>query len=147
MAGVKNWPSSSRAEATAVATALLTVPPDNNVTIFTDSQTSIDTYNRLSKPNPKQTHKKWLKEKNWSIWSIIIDTVKKRNINLLFKKVKAHTGDLNNDKADLLAKQATKTSIIEWNKIENSKIQTTPEWKNITIDIAIRDFIKEINSK
>src|SRR5436305_1688611 len=65
--GVENWPFSTRAETTAIATALLMVPTDSKVIIHTDSQACIDTYNRLSISNPKQMHKRWLKEKNWSL--------------------------------------------------------------------------------
>ena len=36
---VENWPSSTRAEATAIATALLTILPDSKVKIHTDSPT------------------------------------------------------------------------------------------------------------
>jgi hypothetical protein len=55
--GVQNWPSACRAEATAILTALLTVPRKKKVTIFTDSQSCIDTYSRTSKKDPKLTHK------------------------------------------------------------------------------------------
>src|SRR5438876_444747 len=46
--GVENWPSSTRAETTAIATALLTILPNAKVTIHIDSQVCIDTYNRLN---------------------------------------------------------------------------------------------------
>ena len=105
--GVENWPSSTRAEITAIATALLTVPSNGKVTIHTNSQACIDTYNRLNSPSPNQIHKRWLKEKNWLLWSIIIDTIKKRNINLHLEKVKAYAGNIYNEKADQLAKQTT----------------------------------------
>ena len=65
--GVENWSSSIRAEATAIATALLMILSNGKVTIHTDSQACIDIYNRLNSPSPKQTHKRWLKEKNWSL--------------------------------------------------------------------------------
>ena len=64
MAGVKNWPSAARAEATAIAIAILTVPSFNKVTICTDSQNCIDTFQRLSTNDPRITRKRWLKMKN-----------------------------------------------------------------------------------
>jgi ribonuclease HI/endonuclease/exonuclease/phosphatase family metal-dependent hydrolase len=145
--GVENWPSSTRAETTAITTALLTVPSNSKVTIHTDSQACIDTYNRLNRSSPKQTHKRWLKEKNWSLWSIIIDTTKKRNINLHLNKVKAHAGNVHNEKADQLAKQATQAEIIKWKDTATYKIQALPVWKDIVIDIATRSFVKEVNQK
>jgi hypothetical protein len=50
---VSDWPSSFRAETTAILTAILTVTPNSKVTIYTDSQNCIDTYNKLTNPDPK----------------------------------------------------------------------------------------------
>ena len=54
---MENWPSLTRAETIAIATALLIISPNSKVTIHIDSQACIDTYNRLNSPSPKQTHK------------------------------------------------------------------------------------------
>jgi L-asparaginase/Glu-tRNA(Gln) amidotransferase subunit D len=56
--GVSEWPSSFRAETTAILIAILTVTPNSKVTIYTDSQNCIDTYNKLTRPDPKRTVKK-----------------------------------------------------------------------------------------
>ena len=143
--GVENWPSASRAEATAIATALLTVPQNQKVKICTNSQNCIDTYHKLSTNNPKLTSKRWIKTNNWSIWLAIIETIKEKRLKLEMTKVKAHSKDPWNDKADRLAKKASLTSNIRWAPTEIYKIQTTPKWNGITIDIASRNFIKEIN--
>ena len=110
-----------------------------------DSQNCIDNYTYLLTNNPKQTHKRWLKMNNWLIWSTIIDTVKKKNIKLTLTKVKAHSNNLLNDKADILAKEASQLPSISWTQSRKYKIQTIPKWKEIIIDIAPRNFIKEIN--
>ncbi|CAB4443106.1 unnamed protein product [Rhizophagus irregularis] len=39
---IKDWPSSSRAEAAAIYAALTVTPPDSTVKIYTDSQTAMD---------------------------------------------------------------------------------------------------------
>ena len=143
--GVDNWPSAARAEATAIATAILTVPQDKKVEIFMDSQNCINNYTYLLTNNPKQTHKRWLKMNNWSIWSTIINTVKKKNIKLTLTKVKAHSNNPLNDKANILAKEASQLPSISWTQFRKYKIQTIPKWKEIIIDIAPRNFIKEIN--
>ena len=64
---VENWPSASRPEVMAIATALLTVPENKRVEIHTDSQNCIDTYSKLLTNSPKQTYKRWLKTNNWSV--------------------------------------------------------------------------------
>ena len=79
------------------------------------------------------------------LWSIIIDTVKKRKIELTLNKVKAHAGNTYNEKADQLAKQVTQMEIIKWNNIAAYKVKALPTWNNIVIDIAVRSFVKEVN--
>ena len=123
LTGIQNWSSSTRVEITAITIVLLIIPLNNKVIIYTDNQNSIDIFNRLTKINPKLTQKKWIKENNWSLWLIIIDIIKKRNLDLTLKKVKAHANNFNNNKADLLAKTANQAPIIQWNNIENSKIK------------------------
>ena len=145
LAGVNNWPSACRAEATAIMLAILTTPRNCKVTVCTDSQGSIDMFNRLEKENPQRIYKKWLKEKNWSIWSIIVDTVRRKKLTINFVKIKAHSGNTNNDKVDLLAKQASQESIIEWSKTGALKIATLPVWNDIIIDMGTRDFVKVLN--
>jgi len=51
--GLKDWPSSCRAEAVAILIALLVTPGDNKVTIITDSRSCIETFRSLSKTDPK----------------------------------------------------------------------------------------------
>jgi ribonuclease HI len=50
-ARINNWPSSTRAEIAAIVATLLICPNYSHVTIFTDSQSSIDEFNNLSKNN------------------------------------------------------------------------------------------------
>ena len=104
--GVQDWPLSCRAEVTAILVTLLATPRDNETTIITDSQNCITTYKLISKEDPKLTHRRWLKVKNWSIWSNIIEIVKKKDLKLLFKKVKAHSGNRYNEEVDKLVKNA-----------------------------------------
>lgn len=42
---ITNWPSSTRAEIMAIASTLLVLPFGNSVTIYTDSQATIDGFN------------------------------------------------------------------------------------------------------
>lgn len=143
--GLEDWPSSSRAEVTAIATALLTVPQNRSVKIYTDSQNCIDTYTKLISNSPKLTAKRWLKINNWSLWSIILEAVKSKKLKLTLVKVKAHSNDPWNERADKLAKEAASTSNIKWSLSGTYKIQTIPKWMDTTIDMAPRNFIKEVN--
>jgi ribonuclease HI len=143
-AGVQDWPSSCKAEATAILTAILTIPRNNKAIIYTDSQNCIDTFAEISKANPKLTCRRWLKIKNWSIWHNISDLIHKKEIQLSLKKVKAHSGNVFNERVDQLAKAATQLPAITWSHTTTKHINAIPIWYNRIIDIAPRNFIKEI---
>jgi ribonuclease HI len=64
IAGVTDWPSPYKAELVAIILAVLTVPQGSEVEIVTDSALCINTFNRIAKPNPKHTIRRWIKEKN-----------------------------------------------------------------------------------
>ena len=83
----------SRAEVTAIATALLTVPQEQEVVIHTDSQNCINTFQRLLLTDPKLTYKKWIKTNNWTIWSIIVKLTREKKLLLKLVKVKAYAND------------------------------------------------------
>ena len=144
-AGVKDWPSATRAEATAIVMAILTTPPHSRVQICTDSQSCIDTFHKLSENDPKMTVKRRIKINNWYLWAIFMETIQRRNINIIFKKVKAHANNNLNNKADYLAKLAAHLEPIEWNITSIYGINTIPTWENITCEINIRDLLKDLN--
>ena len=143
--GVQDWPSSSRAEATAILTALLVTPRESKVIIATDSMNCVTTHRKLSRVDPKLSHKRWLKIKNWSIWSNIIEIIKKKELNVKLKKVKAHSGEENNERADQLAKKANEMEAIEWCFQRCKQVQTAMTWKNIIVEEAPREFLKRIS--
>jgi exonuclease III/ribonuclease HI len=144
--GIQDWPSSCRAEAVAILIALLATPGDNKVTIVTDSRSCIETFRSLSKIDPKRTHRKWLKIKNWSVWNNIMEVVKKKNIKLSLKKVKAHSGEEYNERADQLAKEANQLPAIEWNFKGGKYVQTAMKWKGTIVEKAPREFIKQVTA-
>ena len=144
---INSWPSSSKAEAIAIFSALLTVPPKKSVEIHTDSQACIDTFDKLNRPHPKFTKRKLLKIKNWSIWIKIMETIRSKELLVKFTKVKAHDGNFFNEKADALAKTALKFPNLNIDTHNTGTINIPPTWKDTTIDIPIRDFIKEIHKK
>ena len=146
-ASTSSWPSSSKAEAMAIFLALLTVPLKKNVEIHTDSQVCIDTFNKIIKPHPKFTKRKLLKIKNWSIWIKIVETIRCKELTVKITKVKAHNGNYFNEKADTLAKAALKLPNLNLDTNNTGTINIPPTWKNTTIDIPIRDFIKDIHKK
>ena len=145
--GSISWPSSSKAEAIAILTALLTVPEGKKVKIFTDSQVCIDIFLKMSSPHPKFTKKKLLKINNWAIWTKIIEASQSKKLRVELIKVKAHSGDIFNEWADKLAKEALNFPIIKFSSQETGPITSIPIWNGIHIDISIREFVKEIHKR
>jgi ribonuclease HI len=141
------WPSSSKAETIAIFTALLTIPEERNVKIFTDSLTSIQTYYKLLTPRPNFTKRKLLKITNWSIWTKVMETIQSKKLIVELIKVKAHEGNFFNEVADKLAKEALSHPIAEFNYQETGPILSPPTWNHTPIDIPIRSFLKELNQK
>ena len=123
------WPSSSKAESLAILTALLTVPESREVKIFTDSQSCIDNFHKLSSPHPKFTKKKLLKIRNWTIWTKITEASQSKKPTIKLIKVKAHNRDYFNDQADLLVKEALNLPAIEITHKETGPIIVSPYGK------------------
>ncbi|PKC11469.1 hypothetical protein RhiirA5_413062 [Rhizophagus irregularis] len=96
--GTSLSPSSSKAEAYAI---LMVVPPDSVVKIYTDSMNCVHTFQRVD--DPLVSMRKILKIPNHDVWRLIKNLTGKKNLACLLFKVKAHSGDLYNDLADLEA--------------------------------------------
>jgi hypothetical protein len=62
-------------------------------------------------------------------------------------KIKAHSGNLSNEYADQLAKEALDLPSVEIDHQETGPILSPPSWNNIPIDISTREFTKEIHKK
>jgi ribonuclease HI len=146
-AGVDNWPSALRAELVAIILTLLVLPQRSQVEIRTDSATCINTLQKLQNPHIRDTGKRNRKRKNWQLWTRCIDIIHKKQITIQMTKVKAHSKDKANNKVDLLAKEAKEEPEIIWTSWYRQEALTTFCWNRISIDIGIRDFIKEIHKR
>jgi len=146
-AGVTDWPSSYRAEIVAIILAMLTVPQNSEIEIVTDSASCINTFHRLYKPSPKHTIRRWIKEKNWSLWMRLFEIIRRKRLQVKFKKVKAHSGDKYNDQADRLAKEGKNFPEIIWKDPRRPLWSILPVWNNLVIDMSLREFIKEVHIK
>ncbi|KAG9288328.1 hypothetical protein G9A89_021359 [Geosiphon pyriformis] len=117
--------SSTKTEVKAVLLALEAVPYRCKLTINTDSQA--------------------LKTSNWHTWNAIRAIVREKRIDLNMNKVAAHTGMLENEKADKLAKESTNLDTVRW--VYNAKeIAYIPLCRRIELDLNIRHFLSEQTS-
>jgi ribonuclease HI len=134
LASITDWPSSCKAELVAIILAIVTVPQSSKVEIVTDSASCIDTYNRLSKPNPRHTTRRWIKKKNWSLWMRLLEIKRRKKIHISFKKVKAHSGEPENEKVDKLAKEGKNTTEITWKDPRRPIWFALPVWNQLMIE-------------
>jgi ribonuclease HI len=99
-----NWPSSTSAELLAIWTGLLVMPPQAKIDLFTDSQAAIDSINDSLKNS--FSPRRWLKANNDSIISNIRHRILSLCLTVKLHKIKGHSGNEYNEKANMLAKQA-----------------------------------------
>jgi ribonuclease HI len=135
-----SFPSSTRAELMAIMTALITCPQHCSVSIYTDSQSSIQLLN--NNPILNTTRNKF-KIKNYSIISSIHHIKKSLSLKISFHKIKSHSGNKYNDLVDSLAKSAL-PEILQINP-SSIKFHTPIIFNQQYVDYPLRSFIK-INS-
>ena len=145
--GVQDWPSALRAELVAIITIVLALPANQKITVHTDCKGIITKFQSLSRENPRMTHKRWLKQDNWLLWTRLIELVKTKEILITYIKAKAHSEDPFNNIADQQAKTARKERCIQWQPLELSRLPTTPKWQQCPIETPIRHFLKYANKK
>jgi ribonuclease HI len=101
--------TSPRMEMFAAIHALQAVPPEARVTVYSDSQLVVQGVNEWSKDWLKNNWKgSKSKVKNIDLWKELLRLIGGRNVE--FRKVKGHSGDPGNDRADELALAATKSN-------------------------------------
>jgi len=136
---IVNWPSSTRAELGAIWIALLVAPYKANMRIYSDSKAAID---RIWSLKESTSIRDYFKTKNCSLISQIIDCCKTKEINLELIKVKGHSMNKWNDRADKLAKEDLLSNLIlEVYEVTTSRISTALLWKNKSIENRLRIFV------
>ena len=136
------WPSSTRAELLAIYTALLVSPTNRTIIIKTDSQAAID---GITKSYSYDAHNKWLSASNRTLLRNIDYITKFKSLNVEYVKIKAHSGIEGNEIADSLANQGRRGPHFDTNFGIFPKATFSPHWNNISIEMPIRKFIKELN--
>jgi ribonuclease HI len=145
--GITDWPSAHRAELAAITLAILTVPQASKVEIVTDSASCISTFDRLIKPDARRTIRRWIKEKNWSLWMRLMEIIRKKKLQIQLTKVKAHSGDPSNEEVDKLAKEGRNFPEVIWKEPRRPLWTVLPMWNQLTVDISLREFVKEVHKK
>ena len=103
-ASTKNFSPSTKAETLALLTALIVSLPSCVVTIYLDSNVTISNYKKLILGNNILTFRHKFKSDHIWIWSTIKYIITHLNLMVRLIKVKGHSNDIHNNKADVLAK-------------------------------------------
>ena len=138
----QSFPSSTRAELLAILSALITIPPNTTVELYSNSQAAINSIQTQMLPN-RNKQQKQLK------YQITLDNIKQiitsLNIQLNLHKIKAHTGNMDNETADKLVKQAIDTLQL-YQSIDNNITSESPKiistWNKISLENPISTVIK-----
>ena len=138
----KTWPSSTRAELLAIYTALLTIPNNRSISIYTDSQAAID---GIHKSRSYFAHNKWLSANNRNLLNNIEFVTNFKSLQVVYVKVKAHSGIEGNELADSLANQGRLEPHFDANHSIFPKATFSPHWNGVSIEMSIRKFVKDLN--
>ena len=76
---------------------------------------------------------------------MILETIKTKNLSVVFFKVKAHSGVTFNEQVDRLAKNALSLEPIQFNIIDTGPLFVIPTWDIFPVDINTRNFIKQMH--
>jgi ribonuclease HI len=141
---LEGWQTSTIAELVAIWTAILTIPRGKQIEIYTDSNAAI---RNISRGLEQVDKNKILKKKN-AIWIMKIkNLIKTKNIQIEFFKVKSHSKDRWNDRADSLAKKgATSKRTIQTEEVSCEEIEYCLEWENKHTNIPARLLCKLITN-
>src|SRR5579871_5588494 len=149
VATIEKWPTILRSELAAIVTAILISPSNATITINTDSKSVIDHYNYIISNRIQYNYaRKIFKEAtNNILWITLLDLITKKNINLQFNKIKAHSGNLNNDLVDELAKRAHNYNSppIVFKEKCFTQIKYFPLWKGYIVEQNLQKFITNIS--
>ncbi|GBC02428.1 hypothetical protein RclHR1_04610014 [Rhizophagus clarus] len=102
---IRNWPSSTRAEAAAIYAALSVSPDDSTITIYTDSQAAIDGLS-LCASSSYSNSRLYYKTTNFELWASIEHSIRSKHLTVFPVKVKGHDDNYWNEFADSLANSA-----------------------------------------
>ena len=129
----------------ACLTALFVTPYQANITIHTDSAATIKGFDKLIDFRHLSIRKRE-KIPNFQIWFTIAYLIDTKQMLLNFVKVKAHSGDHLNDRADHLAKAAVTVAPrlnIKYLSLPSIKVKINCDY--LTLEASSRQSIKTLH--
>ncbi len=138
------WPSSTKAKMLACLSTLMVVPVNATVTLYTDSAATITGFEKLDEFRNLSARRRE-KILNFQLWMTVAHIIECKCLTVNMIKVKAHSGDRLNDRADKLAKEvavsAPRLNIIYMN-LPGINVELTVD--NLTLETSSRKSIKTL---
>ena len=143
--------SSTNAEIIAVLSVLEVCPLNSKIHIFTDSQAVVFGLKAITSGeywNSPISHV--IKKPEWTSWEAIALTHATKQLRCRVTKVKAHTGDIYNEQADQLAKEATYQNlagrpVYVHHNLDKSRTSFQLAINHVAVTGRIRKHIKHIS--
>jgi len=143
-ASTQYWPSSTRAELSALLSIVMVAPISSTIHVYTDSQSLIQGFDNIKHPN-NSSRRQYLKKQNYVMWSCIENIYRSHNLSVTLHKVQAHAEDIYNNMADVLAKQGANSDIKGCPDLINlSPIKFIPKFFSLPIETNIKKFINDV---
>ncbi|GBC02172.1 hypothetical protein RclHR1_00450007 [Rhizophagus clarus] len=140
---LENWPLLLRAEMYAILLMIIVSPANCDVDIYTDSQNSINSIQQLLTTSNLSIRDIFKLPNNILILNNILFLIRSKNINIRFKKVKAHKDDPFNNYIDQECKKAHQgQTFLIINKLFFDNIHfISQKWGNIPVEKKLRKFV------
>src|ERR1051325_10111771 len=138
------WPSSTRAELSALVSFLLMCPPALKINLFTDATSIINGLHQILYL-PLIFRKLQLRKHNYILWNMVATLIHTQQLDIRTFKVKAHSGNPGNTQADELAKAGSiAQSSLSCPDSSSSNLPYIPYFQDIPIDADIRHLVKAV---
>ncbi len=109
-----NFIFSTKAKLVAVIVTLITVPTRASVSIYTDSQNLLTTYQQLSVSDTLQYSRECLKFTYIDLWHILFQLIKFNSFTFTIHKIKAYANNIYNNYVDQLSKECVTQEPIQF---------------------------------
>src|SRR5690242_10490402 len=94
------WPSLYKAKLLTILSAICTCPQNSNITIYTNSQSIISKFNKLTQQLPRPN--KQYSYNYWPIWHTLLNLVRSYKLTIKLQKIIAYSNNTFNDLTDSL---------------------------------------------
>ena len=128
----------------AILTVLLVANNRSKIDIYTDSKNTITNFNSYKVKS--NNYRSYIKLDNQIVWELIFKLIQMLDLNVTIHKVKAHSNDKWNDRADEEANRGRENDSLILIKNSYSKYRYQLQYYNNDIDMNPRPFIKKMNN-